>query len=539
MSGVHNSLSLGQALAAVGRHAEALEVGKSLLAAEPGDLTLTQFAATYALKCGEAAYAEDVARQALVRHPSDPALLTLLADALVALGRHREAIACLERTLALRSPGQPADHIRIGRLAHYLGDHDTAVTWFLSALALDPDSAEAYDALSKVSNSASRPEAAREWRESKPQPPEPEGLGDFVNSEAVSELSDAEYRRALTCLDAIDSMIASRQALPASHVGRPSGQWDLKDSLYSRVLQPRDRDVIRKLRFYTQEFTGLRLPFFDAARGRPRIDFKLPAEMDAIVSLLVPERESSFAHASYMNALPEGLAIPSPGKFAEIGWDFRGGILNLETLYVHTHLLEIFRYGLIDMLAAPERKAPPVVLEIGAGYGALAYRLARLVPNIRYVVVDLPESLAFSAIYLTTLFPEAAVEFVDIGGRCAQLDQPGFSFVSNAAFAPDLLGSSAIDLALNTMSLGEMSDRQVETYGAGVAAMMAETGAFLEQNHSCLDGFDYVGRLIAPYFEQRQAIEKRPGGFIFPGQGHLWSRPRAATARAHFAELIR
>lgn len=49
---------------------------------------------------------------------------------------------------------------------------------------------------------------------------------------------------------------------------------------------------------------------------------------------------------------------------------------------------------------------PSVVAEIGGGYGGMAYYLLRDRPQLTYIDFDLPESLALTAYYLQTAFPE-------------------------------------------------------------------------------------------------------------------------------------
>ena len=46
------------------------------------------------------------------------------------------------------------------------------------------------------------------------------------------------------------------------------------------------------------------------------------------------------------------------------------------------------------------------VLEIGGGYGALAYWFKSAFPNATYTIIDLPESLLFSRLYLSLTRPD-------------------------------------------------------------------------------------------------------------------------------------
>lgn len=50
--------------------------------------------------------------------------------------------------------------------------------------------------------------------------------------------------------------------------------------------------------------------------------------------------------------------------------------------------------------------AGEAVIEIGAGYGRLAWMALALTPGLRYILVDIPPALAIAQEYLTSLFPE-------------------------------------------------------------------------------------------------------------------------------------
>ena len=51
--------------------------------------------------------------------------------------------------------------------------------------------------------------------------------------------------------------------------------------------------------------------------------------------------------------------------------------------------------------AGLEKSAIKNVLEIGAGYGGLARIFKLMAPNVRYTIVDLPESLFFAQVFLS------------------------------------------------------------------------------------------------------------------------------------------
>ncbi|HCV34531.1 MAG TPA: hypothetical protein DGF10_07665 [Acidimicrobiaceae bacterium] len=125
----------------------------------------------------------------------------------------------------------------------------------------------------------------------------------------------------------------------------------------------------------------------------------------------------------------------------------------------------MYREGLFDN-AAPASKT---VLEIGGGYGGLAHQVAHCLGDSldRYVIVDLPEVLLFSASYLSIHNGPENVFLYDPTNPSSTVDQlqtgpARFTLVPN--FRLDLVGGFPIDLALNIASFQEMTAVQVDNY---------------------------------------------------------------------------
>ena len=74
-------------------------------------------------------------------------------------------------------------------------------------------------------------------------------------------------------------------------------------------------------------------------------------------------------------------------------------------------------YAIAEALGR-EDPGPNGVLELGAGYGRLAWLYLAAFPRLRYLIVDIPPALALSQEYLTRLFPRQARRFgFDISTR--------------------------------------------------------------------------------------------------------------------------
>jgi putative sugar O-methyltransferase len=340
------------------------------------------------------------------------------------------------------------------------------------------------------------------------------------------------YARADELCGRLRSLIADRVAFlarsgrdPAIHL--PRGIWDLNAPLHaaSRLMLSGHPDVVRHLRLYAQAFTGYQLVSLDRSKGRgvPRI---IPADLDdalaakaANVDVIVDH------HLDACRRLPETLHISPPGIFGEVGWVHDGRIINHDTHDYLERLALLADCGVLWELRHRTSQEPaPRILEIGSGFGGLAYHLKKLLPRARYVCVDIPESLAFSSVYLTTLFPDEdnALVTPDAPDGLAA-DGPGVTFLPNFLFDDFVDFGRPFDLVINTLSMSEMAEAQVRHYCAGIAKLLSPDGVFFEQNHDNRSlGFLDARRIIAeclPYcVPLSSAVVRRT-----KGAAHLWS----------------
>ena len=103
------------------------------------------------------------------------------------------------------------------------------------------------------------------------------------------------------------------------------------------------------------------------------------------------------------------------------------------------------------------------VLELGAGYGGLARTFRLWYPNVTYVIVDIPETLFFSALFLRVNFPRSNVLMVtDHADLARPLDEYDYVFVPTM-FAHGLEGAR-FELFCNTASMGEMKNAVIREW---------------------------------------------------------------------------
>jgi len=110
------------------------------------------------------------------------------------------------------------------------------------------------------------------------------------------------------------------------------------------------------------------------------------------------------------------------------------------------------------------------VIELGAGYGRIAWVFLSAMPEVRYVVVDIPPALAVAERYLSSLFADRRVfGFRHFDGFAEVADE--FDAAQIAFLTPnqlDLLPPQGADLFVNVSSLHEMRPDQIEHYFSAI-----------------------------------------------------------------------
>jgi putative sugar O-methyltransferase len=109
---------------------------------------------------------------------------------------------------------------------------------------------------------------------------------------------------------------------------------------------------------------------------------------------------------------------------------------------------------------------PGGVLELGGGYGRVAWVFLEEFPQTRYILCDIPPALGIAQQYLTTLFPERRIfrfRHFDSGAEVAdELGAAQIAFLTPNQL--ELLDPLGVDLFINISSLHEMRRDQIAHY---------------------------------------------------------------------------
>jgi len=264
-------------------------------------------------------------------------------------------------------------------------------------------------------------------------------------------------------------------------------------------------------------FTGYSLFAVSQAAGLTCSDMTFSDKFDSTVADRLREWNRPFVeewHRVTSGLRPEAIFRP-PAMLGEIGHEVDGVIVNNDTCTYQERISLIVKSGLLDWLKNRARSGKVRICEIGGGYGALCYWFKTALPEASYTIVDLPESLLFSRLYLTLTRPDL---------RMATGPDPE---TFDIRFVPNYRADSvneAFDLVINTLSMSEMSEYQVRRYLAIMKkTWLRQGGLFFEQNQDNRQvGFLFAREIIGTVLPFRTELFDGAGGFR-NGYPIIWS----------------
>jgi putative sugar O-methyltransferase len=299
-------------------------------------------------------------------------------------------------------------------------------------------------------------------------------------------LSDLEYNACLRRIADFRRILDERAGLvPAEKADLllPASNWDrtTRDYGYLDALMAGDRRRLNHLRFYTR-FTGFSLYYMDYHRDR-ETPLDLPADLDAELAprLATPDPWVQRFLVMTRSQPPEIVTAP-PSRFAEIGWNVYGIPVNHDTCVYQERVGILHQAGIFVWLYRRINAGrKPLIVEIGSGFGGLAFRLKTLFPEVDYICLDLPESLLLANLYLGLALPGHAHTATFTPEPLKRDAVNGVRYVPNHLAFEALRGLGA-DLVINTLSFAEMTAEQVAAYGYMASAMLGPRGLLFEQN---------------------------------------------------------
>jgi len=345
-----------------------------------------------------------------------------------------------------------------------------------------------------------------------------------------NDIGCRDFERADQLRRAIVRIVEQRESYILDHgldsrFCMPDANWraDADNDFLKAYRHVRDGgyDVLNRLRFWTQVFSGYSLMALSTAKGLDSVR-SIPAELD--------ERVRTYAKKSdrwrrfwlrHTRHLPKDLVFCPPRMLGEIGVDCGGVVVNHDTYVYQERINVLYEAGVIGWLR--KRETPLRILEIGGGYGGFAAALRGIFPNSIYVICDLPEALLFSGLYLLLAARNEPIPVATGDDLGALIDRANAVLLPNYLFDSLVRSGLHFDLAINTLSMSEMSAPQIGRYCEGIASLIAPNGLFFEQNHDNRRfGMLDCKAIVQRHFFARQSVDACLAAMT-EGKADLWA----------------
>jgi hypothetical protein len=215
-------------------------------------------------------------------------------------------------------------------------------------------------------------------------------------------------------------------------------------------------------------------------------------------------------YLKYTRNVPRRFIVQTPRLFGEMGIEVNGALASPDVILCQSRVNALLCTGVLDRLDnALARRGRVRIVEIGPGYGALAQALRGIYGDkLEYVGIDLPSSLCHSAVYLGLLTGREGTYVLSPGDRVSL----NFKLLFVANYMVDEIAESLapVDLAINTMSFCEMTERQVRHYGELFEKWVGKEGLVFEENGTPRSHHVDSKKILSSIFPHRkQALSKR------------------------------
>ena len=175
---------------------------------------------------------------------------------------------------------------------------------------------------------------------------------------------------------------------------------------------------------------------------------------------------------------------------------------------------EVYGSLLSDLIDDVSR---PVVAELGAGYGKLAYFTLRNTSNSCFLDFDLPETLCLAAYYLMKSWPKKRVLLYG-EEEYSKKSHDKYELIFMPSYEIEKISSNSIDLFINKNSLGEMDRKAAANY---IRYISFSTRYFFHMNHDVFPNVyedDSTGLLGHEYPIPKDIFKQV---FRYPDMGHI------------------
>ena len=232
-----------------------------------------------------------------------------------------------------------------------------------------------------------------------------------------AKLSKEELEQARLICREVAATVTGRDAwIEKNNVSKqfayPDANWNYDTSnnflkSYRRITTKCSEQDIHHLRAFTSVFTGWSLYDHEDGADKQASNLKIDDRTIRNLQQKIEESKGFFVkeHEDLTRGVTEDNKFKPPQIFGESGHLVDDIIVNNDTNTYQERLNLINFSGISGFLKQLGHRTIRV-LEIGSGYGALAYWLLGKFDDIEYVALGVPESLMFAKLYLTLSLKE-------------------------------------------------------------------------------------------------------------------------------------
>ena len=325
------------------------------------------------------------------------------------------------------------------------------------------------------------------------------------------------YTSKLKKIDTKDLPLANRifksykltksEQVTKSTVYKPSSLWQSQiDNDFSFLQEAYKNDDVEKFLFFLQNFGN-----WEKYLGVENQDLIKKYNKNIFLKKFLSNEifEGQLKLWKYFNADEDldDLNIPKHGNQI-------GAVIDNKFMVIGSFSNHIYSKILLNYLNLKSEKNK--IVELGGGYGKLAYYLLKNVNNYTYIDLDIPETLTLASYFLSKSFPNKKNLFY--GER---------SFNNNISNEYDLIflppweietiQDNSVNLAINKNSLGEMNPETARNY---INHIHRTSKYFFSMNHEYFRNYFNDGK--KSLINKEYNIDKKFMELIrYPDLGHL------------------
>jgi putative sugar O-methyltransferase len=321
--------------------------------------------------------------------------------------------------------------------------------------------------------------------------------------------------------------IARMRAADTRPVTQASAMWQDNVDAFRYLLDGDDLTPFETLRQHTHHITadpGRKLDWF--VYQHSSVIRRLADRLEGnLVERVVARGDSRRARAHHFGRWLRAARLPSVVLDAVVeppslgGGEIPSSVVNGRPYNFETARFLFVIANVLDWGALSLDRPGLRILDLGSGWGGLAYFLRRIFPSSHLTLVDLPETFIFSMPYLIFTDPDKTFYVPSDGiGNPAAAGTADYAFYSPAIL--ERFADRTFDLIVNTGSMAEMTEAQVAYYIGQIKRI--GKGAFYSLNEDRQSRNDELRNLTGMLEREFRIVPGRHWHSVFRSRACTW-----------------